>query len=220
MRMASLVAATVALAAATTARANIYMQYTGVNGTVGVPGYSGDVELDSFSVSVDRNVSAPTGGSSDRESSAPAISDILVTGGTTSASADLLYESLAGEGTSAKIFFTKPGGGKDQPAVTYAEWDLTNAIIDKYSTAQNLDGASEDTLSINFTKFVYTWYNVDDFGNGSGSETVTYDLATTHASRTTTGDVSGFQFVTAVPEPATAGLLLLAGPLLLRRRRR
>ena len=59
----------------------IYMNYNSlaVKGDVTATGYVGWIELNSFQFGVGRGISSPTGGSADRELSAPSVSEITVT---------------------------------------------------------------------------------------------------------------------------------------------
>jgi type VI secretion system secreted protein Hcp len=213
---ASVLAAALAILTVTTARADIYMDYNGIQGDATAPGFTGAISLDSFSISVSRGISSPSGGSADRESTAPSVSDVLVSGPTGKASPALFNEALEGEGVPVQIAITEPIG--KMQAVEYAEWDLNGAMIDHYSTSV-VNGVSEDVLSINASSVTYKWFNLDSGGNVLGTESVTVDLGTNRVTTSTTGDVTGFKFVTEVPEPASIGLLLLGTPLLLRRRR-
>lgn len=207
----SLILATAALPA----RADLFLKYGNITGDVTTAGYVGDIELNSFSLSVSRAVSNPTGGSSQRETSAPLFSDAALEAPSSSADVPLFSQALQGEGQNASIFITQTIQGN---VVTFAEWDFTNTLIDSFSTASDGD-RPEDSLSLNFTKVTYKWSNFDNTGTLIGSESVTYDLTNGLASSASLGDTAGFAFITSVPEPASALLLLAAAPLFLKRRR-
>src|ERR1700689_32456 len=98
----------------------IYVQFPGINGNVrnlsGLPG-QGWIEISSFQFGVGRGISSPTGGSSDRESSSPSVSEIVVTKPPDIASPSLFNHCLGGPSGPVKklgvsIVFTNavPGG--------------------------------------------------------------------------------------------------------------
>jgi len=74
----------------------IYVQYGTIPGDVTATGHEKWIEVNSFQWGVGRGISSPTGGSSDREASAPSVSEIVVTKPTDIASVKLLDESLEG----------------------------------------------------------------------------------------------------------------------------
>ncbi|HYM02686.1 MAG TPA: type VI secretion system tube protein Hcp, partial [Stellaceae bacterium] len=80
----------------------IYINYDGIKGDTTAEGHEKWIEVNSFQWGVGRGISSPTGGSADRESSAPSVSEIVVTKHTDTASIDLLSEALQGEGKTVK----------------------------------------------------------------------------------------------------------------------
>ena len=57
----------------------IYIKYAALNGDVTESTHSQWIEVNSFQWGVGRGIASPTGGSSDRESSAPSVSEAVVT---------------------------------------------------------------------------------------------------------------------------------------------
>jgi type VI protein secretion system component Hcp len=220
MRKRYVAALGLALAAGVAAqsRASIYLEYPGINGPVAAPGFAGDIQLLDFALADSRAISSPTGGSTDRESSAPKFSDVSMDANGSSASVQLLQASVEGEGQSVKMFITQPFG--KNPNQTFAEWDFSNAMISSYSTG-SAGGVPVDHFTLNFTAFTYTWTNYDSVtGAQTGTVKYGYDMATAKSTIASEGDTSGFSLVSAVPEPLSAGVFALGLPLLLRRRRR
>jgi type VI secretion system secreted protein Hcp len=150
----------------------IYVQYGTVKGDVTAEGHVGWIEVNSFQWGVGRGISSPTGGSSDRESSAPSVSEIVVTKPTDIASVNLLDESLQGEGQDVTIDFCKTDKGALN---VYLSYTLNNTMISGFSTSSGGDRPQE-SLSFNFTKIMCR-----DVGLGAKNEdgapaTVGYDL--------------------------------------------
>ena len=152
----------------------IFMQYDGLTGDVTVKGYAGDIELNSFQWGVGRGISSPTGGSGDREASAPSISEIVITKAMDKTSPSLLHDALAGEGTTVHIFFVNLVKGPTGTQV-YAEYDLSNVLISGYSVSSGGDRPTE-SLSLNFTQIKYTYFTQNADGTTTPIST-TYDLA-------------------------------------------
>lgn len=152
----------------------IYMNYNSdaIKGDVTADGHAGWIELNSFQFGVGRGISSPTGGSEDRESSAPSISEITVTKDQDAATGPLVTAALQGEGVTVVIDFVKTSAGKLDKFMTYT---LTNAMISGWSTSSGGDRPSE-SLSLNFTKFELNPLKVDAAGTISNADAVTYDI--------------------------------------------
>ena len=152
----------------------IYMNYNSlaVKGDVTATGYVGWIELNSFQFGVGRGISAPTGGSADRESSAPSVSEITVTKDQDSSTGGLMTEALKGEGVTVIIDFVKTSSGQ---LTKYMEYTLTNCMISGFSTSSGGDRLSE-SLSLNFTKIGVTPTTIDAAGTISNATPVNYDI--------------------------------------------
>jgi type VI secretion system secreted protein Hcp len=147
----------------------IYMNYPGIKGGVTAAGHEGWIELNSVQWGVSRTVSGPTSGSSGRESSAPSISEMVVTKPTDIASAGLLRAALIGEGQEVTIDFCKTDKGHLN---VYLSYTLFNTLISSDSLTSKGD-QPEESISLNFTKF-----ECRDLLPGASPTTVGYDLAT------------------------------------------
>jgi type VI secretion system secreted protein Hcp len=152
----------------------IYVKYASIDGDVTAAGHEKWIEVNSFQWGVGRGISSPTGGSADRESSAPSVSEIVVTKPTDMASTNLLNEALQGEGVDVTIDFCKTDKGNLNVYLSYV---LNNTMISGFSLSSGGDRPQE-SLSFNFTKVMMT-----DVGLGAKNEdgqpaTVGYDLAT------------------------------------------
>lgn len=202
------------LAMATPAHAiPIYMQFPGVTGGVTETGHQGEVGLADFSLS---EVTTTTTSGTGRLTSIPKFDNMSADEEGGSASVQLLGQALFGAPQTVKVFALEPPSLPDSPPLVFAEWDLSNASVTSFSTIDSW----ENHFTLNFSAFTYKWTNYDGSDNVSGTVTLNYDLATGQGSISSTGDTSNFALVSAVPEPASAGVLAIALPLLLRRRRR
>lgn|SRR5208283_74986 len=154
----------------------IYMNYDSlsVKGDATAANWEGWVELNSFQFGVGRGISSPTGGSADRESSAPSVSEITITKDQDSSTGPLLTAALQGEGVTVIIDFVKTSSGQ---LLKYMEYTLTNTIISGWSTSSGGDRPSE-SISLNFTKVQVDPTTIDATGNISNANPVTYDIST------------------------------------------
>lgn len=152
----------------------IYMNYDNlsVKGDVTATNYVGWIELNSFQFGVGRGISSPTGGSADRELSAPSVSEITVTKDQDSSTGPLLTAALQGEGVTVIIDFVKTSSGQ---LTKYMEYTLTNTMISGFSTSSGGDRPSE-SFSLNFTKVQVDPTTIDATGNITNASPVTYDV--------------------------------------------
>ncbi len=153
----------------------IYMNYDGlaVKGDVTAEGHEDWIELNSFQWGVGRGISSPTGASADRESSAPSVSEIVVTKATDSATPKLLNEAYQGEGVKVEIDFCKTDKGVLE---VYMKYTLENTLISGYSVSSGGDRPME-SLSLNFTKVEYKNIPTGESVDAKEPEVVIYDLA-------------------------------------------
>jgi type VI secretion system secreted protein Hcp len=154
----------------------IYIKYGDIKGDVTAEGHLGSdgwVEVNSFQWGVGRGISSPTGGSADRESTAPSISEIVVTKPMDISSYRWLEESLIGEGVPCTIHFCKTDKGTLE---TYASYELDDCMVSGYSVSSGGDRPTE-SISINFTKVVYGFVGMNDKNESAATPKAGYDLA-------------------------------------------
>jgi len=150
----------------------IYCKYDVILGDVTEASHSQWIEVNSFQWGIGRGISSPTGGSGDRESSAPSVSEIVCTKPVDIATVLLLNEGLQGDGKDVTIDFCKTDKGS---LSVYLSFVINNTMISGYSMSSGGDRPQE-SLSFNFTKLMLT-----DVGLGSKNDqgqpaTVGYDL--------------------------------------------
>ena len=142
----------------------IYMNYEGI--TPANTGACSGIHLDSFSWGVKRGITAPTGGATGREASAPSVSEIVVTKQTDTSSVKLLNEALKGEGKLVKIDFCKTT--KEGKMIPYLQYILENTLISGFSISSGGDRPTE-SLSLNFVKVTMSM---------PGGDSMSWDLVT------------------------------------------
>jgi type VI secretion system secreted protein Hcp len=151
----------------------IYVKYGAIDGDVTAAGHEKWIEINSAQFGVGRGISSPTGGSADREASAPSVSEIVVTKPTDVASTKLFNEALQGEGTDVTIDFCKTDKGKLE---TYMTYTLTNTMVSSFSMSSGGDRPME-SLSFNFTKVEFKNTAMGAANDTGSPDAVTYDLA-------------------------------------------
>ena len=154
----------------------IYMNYNNIPGDVTADGHVNWIELNSFQWGVGRGISSPTGGSADRESSPPSLSEITVTKDQDKSSTKLLLEAYQGEGTDVVIDFCKTDKGNLE---VFLEFTLNKTMVSGFSMSSGGDRPSE-TLTLNFTKVEYKLITQNPDGTTGDPDTATYDIGLAH----------------------------------------
>lgn len=156
----------------------IYMEFEGIKGSVSATGHEKWIELVSCQVGVARSITSPTGVGTNRESSTPMVSEIVVSKTQDAASTGLFKASLWGTGKLVKIDFVRTNKDKFD---TYLQFVLQNALISSYSVS-GMGGdnhtAPMESLSLNFTKIDYSTTLADDKNTGPKPERASWDLST------------------------------------------
>ena len=156
----------------------IYMSFGKIEGDVTTQGYKNWIELNSFQFGVSRGVSSGAGGAT-RESSAPSISEIVVTKYFDKSSAKLYQDSVAGAFDSkVQIKMTTTTKTAVETFLTY---DLSDCGVSSYSLSSGGDNPME-SLSLNFLKVMVTPTPLDKSGQIKKGDVVSYDLLEMKAS--------------------------------------
>jgi type VI secretion system secreted protein Hcp len=150
------------------------MQWDGIDGAVTTKGFEKWIELNSFQMGVGRAIGTAARGAATREASEPSISEVVVTKRLDKASTKLFMDATAGD-LSATVKFKFTTTTKDK-VDTYLAFELSNCGLSGYSMSSGGD-APVESLSLNFTKVMYT-YTERDPKIGGSPDTVGYDLQT------------------------------------------
>ncbi len=154
----------------------IYIKYGDIKGDVTAEGHKGTdgwVEVGSFQFGIGRGIASATGGSTDRESSAPSVSEIVVTKTMDKSSYRWMEESLWGEGVDVQIDFCKTD--KDKLEV-YTSYKLYDCMVSGYSVSSGGDRPTE-SLSLNFTKILYEFHEMKAKNEKGDSPKAGWDIA-------------------------------------------
>jgi len=154
------------------------MKFGSIPGDVTTEGYKDWIELNSFQYGVGRSVSSGAGGNT-RESSAPNVSEIVVTKHFDKASAKLYQDSVAGTfDTKVEI---KMNTTTKQKTETFLTFELTDCGVSSYSLSSGGENPME-SLSLNFLKVMVTPTPLDKSGQIKKGDVVSYDLLAMKAS--------------------------------------
>lgn len=135
----------------------IYLNVDGIEGDVTASGHEGWMECQSLQWGVGREIRTPTGGSQERESSAPSVSDVTVTKLMDKSTPALFTEACVGKSKRVRIDLVQSGDQLE----TYLSYTLTNSLVSGYSISSAGDRPTE-SISFNFTKIEmkYTPYDI------------------------------------------------------------
>jgi type VI secretion system secreted protein Hcp len=156
----------------------IYMNFTGIEGDVTTQGYEKWIELNSFQYGVGRAVSSGAGCNT-RESSAPNVSEIVVTKHFDKASAKLYQDSVAGTFDTKVVI--KMNTTTKNKTETFLTFELSDCGVSSYSLSSGGDNPME-SLSLNFLKVMVTPTPLDKSGQIKKGDVVSYDLLAMKAS--------------------------------------
>jgi type VI secretion system secreted protein Hcp len=152
----------------------IYMKWDGIDGAVTTQGFEKWIELSSFQWGVGRAIGTAARGAATREATEPNISEVVVTKRLDKSSTKLFQDAVAGDlSSTVKFKFTTTTKDKVD---TFLAYELTNCGLSGYSLSSGGD-APQESLSLNFTKVMFT-YTERDTKVGGSPDTVGYDLLT------------------------------------------
>ncbi len=146
----------------------IYMKWDGIDGDVKTKGFEKWIEVSSFHVGASRSVHAGSHGGKNRETSEPVLSEVTVTKVMDSATTKLFLDAVAGD-LSNKVKFKFTTTTKDK-VDTYAEFELEKVGVSGFSLGASTDSHPVETLSLNYTKIVWSITPRDEKVAGAASK--------------------------------------------------
>lgn len=150
----------------------IYMKYGSIKGQVSTEGFKDWIELSSLQFGVGRAVISGAGGAG-REGANPNISEIAITKRFDVASSRLYQDAVAGSfDTKVEIKLTTTTKGKVD---TYLAIELTDCGASSYMTSSE-GGTPSESMSLSFTKIMYTPSPLDVQGSPKKGAILNYDL--------------------------------------------
>src|ERR1700682_5536702 len=126
------------------------MSWDGIDGAVTTQGFEKWIELNSFQMGVGRAIGTAARGAATREASEPNISEVVAT--------KMFMDAVAGD-LSATVKFKFTTTTKDK-VDTFLAFELTNCGLSGYSLSSGGD-APQESLSLNFTKIMFTYTERD-----------------------------------------------------------
>lgn len=155
----------------------IYLKLGDIKGEVTAEGFVDQIECHSMQFGVGRAIHTPVGAVTNREASAPSISEVTLSKALDKSSIALFTEAVVGKkekALTAEITITKTGGTALEKIAVYK---LTNTMISGYSISTGGDRPSE-SLSLNFTKIEIEVTSEGASGDDGSPVRASYDLAT------------------------------------------
>ena len=149
------------------ANADLYLKIGSIKGDVTAQGFQNDIHLSNFQFGVGRSISSITG-ASERETSAPSLSNLVVGKQMDVSSTGFVNGMFAGNSfPTVDLFLTKIVNGQQ---FTYNHIVLSNVLISSYSVSSEGDNPTEN-IGLNYEK-IATQY-VQQNPDGTTVQTIT-----------------------------------------------
>ncbi len=159
----------------------IYMKIDGIDGHVTAKGYEKWIELDSFQFGVNRSIATKPGNVSDRESTKPTISEIVVTKAMDKTSPNIFTEACVGKAKpKVEIHFCQTG----ENVSPYMQYTLSNVLVSNYQAQRLQDNnvtanaTPVETINLNFDKIEMKYTPYDEKHAADSPVPAGYDLNT------------------------------------------
>lgn len=163
--------------------ATLFMKYPGIKGSATAE--SGDasanyatdkwMDLTSLSFSVERAVTQGAALSTNREASAPTISEFSVSKDMDLATAALFQASVVGKPVQVDIDLCAPQN--DGKMLWWGRFNLMNCIIQNYTVKGDAEGTPSEDLQLRFTLVKFIFKVMDEKGAQNKQIAFQYDLA-------------------------------------------
>lgn len=154
----------------------IYVEYDGIKGNVTAEGYKDHIAVLSVQLGVGRAISMEAGNLSNRESTRPSVSEVVLTKVADNSVTALFKESVTGNaGKTVKIKFVRTGSDKVQE---YLDIELTDVLISGYSLSADSEGDPSEIITLSHSKIMINYSDFDKTNKSGNPQRVGYDLET------------------------------------------
>lgn len=138
-------------------------------------GKDGWIDLTSLSYNVERAVAQGAASSTNREASAPQISEFSIAKDLDKSSPLLFKESVLGKPVEVILHLCSPQ--TDGKMLWWAQFKLQNAIIQNYTVKGDAEGTPSEDIQVRFTKVNFVFKIMDEKGQAKQQIPFGYDLA-------------------------------------------
>lgn len=153
----------------------IYMKFDGVDGDATAESHAGWIVLHSVQWGSSRNIST-SGQATNRQRSAVAVSEVVVTKDRDHASGKLWREHLMGDGKTVQIDWVVNSQGGE---ALFQSLKLSNALVSSFHQSGVANDKPLESLSFNFTEIEGTFYDMEQKGTKTSKPFVqSYNLST------------------------------------------
>lgn len=159
----------------------IFVKLGDLKGEVKVEGFKDWMQMESAQWGLGRGIAAATTrGGGGRESSAPSVSEITFTKQLDN-SDGLIIKGAFGGGAVGKAFKTEikfTQTDNNGAHKSYLDYELSECLISGYSMSSGGDSRPSMNFSVNFTKFMSTYWFIDAEFNATKGDVIQYDVTT------------------------------------------
>lgn len=153
-----------------------YMQINGIQGDVTAKGHENWIQLEGFHFNVSRSISTDPGRIADRESTRPAISEVIINKKADKTFPLLFNEACVGKAKPQVVLHVCQTDDSLKP---YMEITLNNAIVSHYSIKQDpstVVGKPEEVIGLSFDKIEVRYTPYDNTNQAQSPVSGAYDL--------------------------------------------
>ena len=153
-----------------------YMQIKGIQGDVTAKGHENWIQLEGFNFNVSRSISTDPGRISDRESTRPSISEVVIHKKSDKSFPLLFNEACVGKAKPQVVLHVCQTDDSLKP---YMEITLNNAIVSHYGISQDpmvQSGKPNEVIGLSFDKIEVRYTPYDNTNQAQSPVSGAYDL--------------------------------------------
>ncbi len=154
----------------------IYLEYEGIKGNVTAESYEDHISVLTVDFGVGRGISMEAGNMSNRESTRPSLSEVVLTKVADNSVTALFKESVTGAaGKTVTIKFVRTGADKMEEYMSYT---LENVLVSSYSMQATGEGEPVESIHLSYSKIMINYSDFDKTNKSGNPQRVGYDLET------------------------------------------
>jgi len=154
----------------------IYLEYEGIKGNVTADGYEDHIAVLSVEFGVGRGISMEAGNMSNRESTRPSLSEVVISKEADNSVTAIFKEAVTGNaGKTVTVKFVRTGADKVQEYMSYT---LEDVLVSNYSMSATSEGEPIENIHLSYSKIMINYSDFDKTNKSGNPQRVGYDLHT------------------------------------------